>query len=104
MKAVGHPIPAKSALLSTSKYCPAGPVPPGVRRRKKCRWWGDGGGDVESAAGAGLRRMAGSGFRPLSTEGPVGRRRLGGKRRFKYKFLSDFSAGKGIPPARITKT
>jgi hypothetical protein len=28
-----------------------------------------GAGDVESAAGAGSRRMAGSGFRPLSIEG-----------------------------------
>jgi len=32
------------------------------------------GEDRESAAGAGSRRMAGSGFRPLSTEGPDGRR------------------------------
>jgi hypothetical protein len=47
------PVPAKSALLSTGKFCTAGPVPRGVRRRKECWWWGDGGGDVESAAGAG---------------------------------------------------
>jgi hypothetical protein len=34
------PIPAESAPVSTPKYCPAGPVPPGVRRRKQCWWWG----------------------------------------------------------------
>jgi hypothetical protein len=45
----------------------------------------DGGGSGESAAGAGSRRMAGSGFRQLSNEGPGGRRRSGGKRGFKTK-------------------
>jgi hypothetical protein len=34
------PVPAESAPLSTSKFCPAGPVPRGVRRRKECWWWG----------------------------------------------------------------
>lgn len=60
------PVPAEAAL-----YCPANrtrnwapAVPRGVRRR--CA---GGAGDVESAAGAGSSRMAGSDFRPLSIEG-----------------------------------
>jgi hypothetical protein len=38
------PVPAESAHLSTPKYCPAGPVPHGVHRRKQCWWYGGRGG------------------------------------------------------------
>ena len=67
-------VPAESA-----PYCPANRVPNWVRLcpaafgAARCAGGGAGGGrDVESAAGAGSRRMAGSGFRPLFTEGPLG--------------------------------
>ena len=62
------PVPAEAAL-----YCPANRVqnyspelcPAAFATARSA----GGAGDVESAAGAGSRRTAGSGFRPLSDDG-----------------------------------